>query len=172
MLISVFGTPSPLTYWGVHVARAVMHVVYGDYHFIHSIYFQDLRDAWFKRDGKNVIFVSECPESQISDLFIQYRAPILLFADDAADVVGYAMASRNMDVYQAVRFASQSYCTLNDIIKTKAAFVVRRSHSARSVRGLVRQILMFLEGAAPEALVEQVMAYVLPDYQAGQDSTI
>ncbi len=71
MLISIFGTPSPLTYWGIHVLRAIVHVVYGDYHFIQSIYFDDLREAWFKRDGKGVIFASECPELQISDLFIK-----------------------------------------------------------------------------------------------------
>lgn len=172
MLISIFGTPSPLTYWGVHVVRAIAHVCHGEHHFIQSIYFRDLRDAWFKRDGKGVIFVSECPESQVSDLFIRSGAPIFLFADDPGDVIGYAMASRGLGLHQALRFASQSYCTLSNIVRTDGAFVVRPSHYGGGVRALVRQILAFLEGAVSDELAELAMAHILSDYRAGDDSTI
>ena len=40
MLISVFGTPSALTYWGIHLLRTIMQVVYGDTHFVHSNYYR------------------------------------------------------------------------------------------------------------------------------------
>ncbi len=82
------------------------------------------------------------------------------------------MASRRMDVYQSLRFASQSYCTLSEIIATESVFVVRHAYFGDSVRGLVRQILAFLEGGVSDEFFERAMAHVLPDYQAGADSTI
>lgn len=173
MLVSVFGTPSPLTYWGIHLLRTIMQVVYGDTHYVHSIYIDDLRGAWFQRAGKNVLLVSECPESPIADLVIKSGAPIFVFADDPSDVVGYVMESRGLDVRPALSFASQSFCTLHDAFNAPAAFVVQRPRYDNRVSDLVTQILTYLEGTTPaDDLVKRVLAHILPPGQGGKNPTV
>ena len=173
IMISVFGTPSALTYWGMHLLRTIMQVVYGDTHYVHSIYFDDLCDAWFKRDGKNVLIVSECPESRIVDLIVKSGAPLFVFADDPNDVIGYLMTSRGLDVRLALSLASQSYCTLLDVFKAPTTFLVRHTHYGNRVRDLIKQILTYLEGAAvTDALVERVLAYLLPANPGMPNTTV
>jgi hypothetical protein len=172
MLISVLGTPSALTYWGVHLLATIMQVVYGDTHYVHSIYMDDLRDAWFKRDGKNVMLVSECPESRIADLVVKSGAPIFVFADDPNDVIGYVMASRGFDVYNALRFASQCFCTLSDVLKEPSAIRVRGNHYDSDVHELVRQFLEAVANPEREEQLEQVMRHLVPGYRAGQERSV
>jgi hypothetical protein len=173
MLICVFGTPSALTYWGIHLLRTIMQVVYGDTHYVHSIYMDDFRDAWFKRGDKNVLLVSECPESPITNLVVKSGAPIFVFADDPNDAVGYIMESRSLEVRLALSFASQSFCTLHDIFNAPSAFVVRRSRYNDRVSGLVAQILTYIEGTAPRhTLVERILAHMLPAGQSERNATV
>jgi hypothetical protein len=173
MLISVFGTPSALTYWGAHVLRAIMQVVFGDTHYVHSILMDDLREAWFKRDGKNILLVSECPESPITNLVIKSGAPIFIFVDDPSDVVGYVMATRGLDVRTGLSFASQSLCTLHDAFKTSTAFVVRHECYGHRVNDIVTQFLTYLKGTEPAVdLVERVLRHVLPAGSCARNAAV
>jgi hypothetical protein len=149
-----------------------MHVLHGDTHFVHSIYVDDLRDAWFRRGGKNVLFLSECPDTQISDLFITSQAPVFVFVDDPVDAVGYVMASRGFDIFNAVRFTSQCLCTLNNILKEPSVTRIDRDHYSSDVRDIVRRFLDVIAGQGDDELLDQVMRYLIPGYRAGQKQPV
>jgi hypothetical protein len=166
MLISVFGTPSPLTFWGIHVIRAIMHVVCGDYYYVHSVSMDDLRDAWFKRDAKSVLFVSDCPESEMSDLFLQYGAPIFAFADDPSNVLNHLIATGSHDPAMAARLTSRCFCTLSEILKAPSAFRIDGNYYDTCVRSFVMQAVERATGEADINKIEQVMSIVSPGEDA------
>lgn len=115
MLIAVFGTPSPLTYWIVNFVRIVADVVFGSHCYIAPITIADLREAWDARGGKPVVLHSDIPQREIVDLFVNLKVPIFVVVDDAADVVGYLRASRDLDLKSALRHASQSFSILANL---------------------------------------------------------
>jgi hypothetical protein len=172
MMICVFGTPSALTYWGIHLLRTIMQVVFGDYHFIHSIYIEDLRQAWTQRGDKSVLFVSECPESHISDLVIKSGAPIFVFADDPPDVINDITMSFGGDAYNAMRLTSRCFSTLNDIFGAPAAICIRREHYDHSVRTLVQEVLSVFCDPVKDEQLERVMRNLRIDPLAVRGSTI
>jgi hypothetical protein len=80
-----------------------MQVVHGDCHFIQSMFIDDFRRAWFERNGKSVLFTSDCPDAQIVELIINSRSPVFVFIEDPIDVNGYVIASRGFSVLDALR---------------------------------------------------------------------
>jgi hypothetical protein len=172
MLVSVFGTPSPLTHWGVHLLQTVMQVVYGDCHFIKVNLIDDLRETWSKRDGKSVIFVSECPDSQVTNLFIKYGAPTFVFIDDPVDVLCDLIASGTHGVWDGLCFASQSFCTLGEISTSPTTFRIGRECYNMTVHNLVVEIFHHVVGCADDEQIEKVMAIVVTNYSLNQSITI
>ena len=84
MLVSVFGTPSALTYWGIHLLRTIMQVVYGDFHFIPGVYVEDLRQAGLNAANEALWSFPNARNRLSLDLIIKSGAPIFAFADDPA----------------------------------------------------------------------------------------
>jgi hypothetical protein len=163
MLISVFGTPSPLTYWGIHVMRAVMQVIYGDYHFIKANSIDELREAWDKREGKSVLFVSECPDMQVTNLFIKSGLPVLVFVDHPVDVVCHLIAAGTHTVWDGLCFASQSLCSLREISRSPTAFRFGRGRYSATAHDLVEDIIHGVVGYASEEQIEKVLEIAVPN---------
>src|SRR6185295_10397407 len=117
MLISVFGTPSPLTYWTLDAVKRIVEELYGVYGFLHVSRLADLQSSYKALDEglrSTILVYSEVPESRISDLFLSQDVPILLVADDAADVASYLITARQMDRESAVRLTTQCMATLSE----------------------------------------------------------
>jgi hypothetical protein len=131
MLIAVFGTPSPLTLWGLHVIRTMADVVGDSYRFIEAVVIDDLRKAWGEGDNKNIIFYADSPDAAISKIFLSLTSPvpIVLFADDWGDVVGFSMASRQLDFFGAIRFASLNRAALHAFQSSTRVRFIRRGET-------------------------------------------
>ena len=172
MLISVFGTPSALTYWGVHLLKTIMQVVYGDYHFIKVDSIDDLREAWDKRDGKSVLLVSECPDTHVANLFIKYEAPTVVFIDKPVDVMCDLVASGTHGGWDGLCFASQSFSALSEISRSPTVFRIESSDYNTIVRDLVAEIFRDVVGHAVEEQIEKVMAIAVPNYASQQNTTV
>jgi hypothetical protein len=112
MLITVFGTPSALTYWLVHVARNIAEVAYSGHFYITVVTLDDLRSVWADRNGRAVVFHSDCPQGDLVELFLDSNLPYLVSSDLPMDVVGYAHVSRGLTFREALRFTSQSLSIL------------------------------------------------------------
>lgn len=171
-LIGVFGTPSALTYWGLHCLRTIMQTVYGDYYFLPGVYVEDLRQAWSQRGKRSVMVVSESPESPLLDLIINSGAPIFVFADDPLDVIDDIISSFGGDAYNALRLTSRCFSTLNDLFHTPAAFYLGREDYDRDVRTFVKDVLRVFGDIATDVHIERVMQRLIIDPFAAKGSTI
>ncbi|MCW2272605.1 hypothetical protein GJ654_00770 [Rhodoblastus acidophilus] len=121
MLLTIFGTPSPLTYWLIHVARSAANVIFGGHHYISAVSLEDMRAAWSERDGRAVVFHADIPQGKIVELFLQSNFPYLVSSDAALDIVGYATLTRDLGFRDALRFASQSLSILAQLRHTPHA---------------------------------------------------
>lgn len=115
MLIPIFGTPSPLTYFISTVAQIICETVSGSCFFVTPISIEDVRVAWSERRGRSIVMQSEVMQKEVIDIFIDIGAPIYVISDDPVDVVIYVQESRGIDFRSALRFASQSLSSLSDL---------------------------------------------------------
>jgi hypothetical protein len=163
MLVSVFGTHTPFGYWGFSAVRHVMQVLYGDCQHIHCLHIDELRQAWAERDGRPVVFTSDCPDSEIGDLFISSGVPIFAFLDDLEDAVSFAIASRQIDAPEAIRFSVHCLCALSEIARAPATICYTKKHYEAEVRDIIVDLFEVLCGRPSNAQIEQVLQLLIAD---------
>lgn len=172
MLVSVFGTSTPYGYWGFSAVRHVMQVLYGDHLHIHCLGIDDLRQSWAGRDGRPVVFTSDCPDAAIADLLLEFRAPMIVFLDDPADAVAFAMESREIDAKQALSFATHCFCSLNEILTAPPTICFTSRHLGEDVRDIYAELLRILAGAVAPDQLEEVMRRAVVDDRPGRIITV
>ena len=171
-LVGVFATSTPYGYWGFAAVRYAMQILYGDVHHIHCLSLDELRDAWLRREGRNVLFTSDCPDAAISDLFISANAPMIAFLDDAEDAIAYAKESRQFNLPQALSLSTQCFCALAPILVDPHVACFPSRHYEDDVRDLFRTLLVLLEGTAETEQLEEVMRAAIFDYRPGMFMTV
>ena len=172
MLISVFGTPSALTAWTVHFATVAADILWESHHFIASVFLRDLKESWARRNGKPVIFHSDSPEQALVDLFLDGRIPVVVVCDDPGDVVGYAMAARNLDMRQALRFSSQAYSTLSELFCSQSSTVISPKHYSRSLSSFTREFLEAFGINPDDSTVRTITSKMSGNPKSGDDETV
>ena len=115
MLIPIFGTPSPLTYWVSSVARIICDTLQGSHLFITPVSLEDLKSAWNERNERAVVMQLEIPQREVIDIFIDIGAPMYMAVDDPVDVTIYTQTSRDLEFRIAVKLVSQSFSILSDV---------------------------------------------------------
>ena len=124
-LLGVFGTPSSLTYWGIHVVRTIVGVVLGDYHFVHGHFLSEFADAAAGRiDHGSAICVSDCPEVDVCTSFIESNVPMIVFVEQPAAIIA-DMVSAGIDPVSALRLATRSLCTIQPFFEAPSAIILR-----------------------------------------------
>ena len=122
-LVGVFGTPSCLMYWGVHVIRTIAGVIGGDYRCIHGAYLSEFADVTADRIGQSsTICVSDCPELLVCNQFITSGAPIILLVESPRDVIE-DLISAGHDHVDALRRVTRSLCALQPLFGAPNATV-------------------------------------------------
>ena len=172
MLISIFGTPSALTYWVIHAMRGIMQAALGEYHYIHALTLNDLQNAWSERDERSVLFFADCPNREIVDLIMSSNAPILLVADDPEDLAGFVMRARGMDALTAIRFSSQSYATLAPFFKNERVHRFGSELYGQSVRDVIERLTNLLDGNAGGALIDRAMKALIHANEEATNSVV
>lgn len=175
MLLSLFGTPSPLTYWTLHVLRIMAQTIDPDTAFIHASRSSEWDCAWQsleERSRRNIVFFADCPDMAIANSILSQGLPAIVAADDPGDLVAFIAASRQWGIDQASRLASQSLSALAAFSTGKSIWKVRNSaygfiledyvRAISNVYGLclnggqIKQVLHQLASAGMDAVTHQV----------------
>jgi hypothetical protein len=172
MLVGVFGTSTPYAYWGFSAVRRVMQVLHGDQHHIHCTDIDQLRQSWAAREGKSVVFTSDCPDIEISDLFLQSGAPLIVFLDEPEDAIAFAMISRPLGAREAIRFSSRAFCSLYDILMEPSTFCFPSECLDADVKDIFAKLFQILAGSVVPEQLEEVMRQAVCDYHEGQFITV
>jgi hypothetical protein len=172
MLIPVFGTPAALSVWIVHFANVAIDVLAGPHHYVAAVFLSDVRDSWTQRNGRGVVFHSDVPEQAIANLFLNARTPLLIAYEDPLDTVGFAMAARNIDFRQAIRFVSQSYCTLARLFQAPNATIVGPRQFGMTLRDFTSLFLDTFRITATEVEKRAIVGRMLGNPEWQRDETI
>jgi len=151
VLLSIFGTPSPLTYWMLRALEVVVRVVDPRAGFIRAGGLDELSAAWQaldERSREHVVFFSDYPETGITELFVSAGVPIIFVADEPGDLVSFILESRSVSVEEAIRFSSQSLSALAALSESPAVWNIRKDACANRTEDQVRAIAEFF-GLAP-----------------------
>lgn len=146
MLVPIFGTPSALSYATLQMVRVIVEETYGAHSLLQAVFMNDLKTAWNSLDRaarKFVIFFSDCPHPEVTALMLATKAPIIVIADDIANIVGYTIETRGMEFPHAVRFATQVTSALDALFGTVQVMRVTPDRYKRDLRSLVAEVIDF-----------------------------
>jgi hypothetical protein len=172
MVIAVFGTPSPISLWGIHAIRTMASVVIGEFDFIEAGVIEDLRAAWDKRVTKTLILFADAPDTAIAKIFASLDIPIILFVDEPSDAVGFSMTARHMDLISAVRHVTMSISALGDLFRLRRAQIIRRDPSNKSVRGLLKAIAGYHDIRLTREQMNETLRRLDPDQTTTADCSL
>lgn len=160
MLLSVFGTPSPLTYSGCAVVRTIADCAAGSHTFIQAVFLEDVKDAWAKLDRPKteaVVLFSDFPARPLTELVRGARAPCVVFLDEFEEVVHSALERRGMSIAQSLRFATQVACALDRLQGDQVLLITPKS-CERPIRDLIVNACEFFGLRETPKLADNVLA--------------
>jgi hypothetical protein len=114
MLLTILGTPSPLTAAVLKCVQALAQAALGPYHWIAAGTASDLRDALAERGQRPVLLYGDIPAMEIVTLLKSANAPIVVVLEPPAKIVRAVAKTRKISGLPALRFASQSLATLHE----------------------------------------------------------
>lgn len=147
MLLSIFGTPSPLSYAMMNVLRSMIEVTHGPSDFIIATNVAELREKWFAAGDErpqHILFFSDCAEAELIDLFMRTNAPVVCCIDNLDDAACYARETRGMSLAESLRFATQTTAVLSRLEGYGLCFRVNAEHYRRPVHAVLAEALSFL----------------------------
>lgn len=140
-LLAVFGTPSTLMHYGIHLVREIAGVMRGLHEVVHGNFlaeFSDLgQDPSAGPSHRTIICTSDVPEAALCRFFALAAVPMLVFVDDVDDIIDDVVAAREVAPVDALRLATRSLCTLQALL---AAPGVALFGTARLDAGLDRYL--------------------------------
>jgi hypothetical protein len=172
MLVSSFGTSTPFAFWGFAVIDRIMEVLFGSHLRIHCLTVQELGEGWQRRDGKPVSVTSDRPAPELARLLLESGSPCLAFVDEPEDSITTVIRHRNVSPADAIRFTTQYFCLLDEILRTPKVNVFRGSTFHRQVAEVITEIVQIIDPNADATTVETVLHRTIPNYQRGQSLTV
>ncbi|MDP2358061.1 MAG: hypothetical protein Q8M31_18635 [Beijerinckiaceae bacterium] len=116
MMLAIFGTPSQLTYWVMNTARLAAEVINGPMAVLTANTIDELRVRWAERGHKPVLFHADTPKRDLVELFLRIPGEAIVVIEALDEVVWFTRATRGLDPQTALRFATRSVCTLEDLL--------------------------------------------------------
>ena len=159
MLIGIFGTPSPFTYWAKHALCVIADVSLSQYQYVETSSLSELRAAVSSRGDRAVVYFSDCPEAGVADVFLKSGAPFIACFENPADVLGYCVAARDMQTLDATRFTCQSLSALHDLFLARRVCRLHRAEVfdvedyTKRVAGVFR---MKVDGGRLDRIIERL----------------
>ncbi len=148
-LIGVFGTPSSMTHWGIHVVRTVVGAAGGDHGIRHGNYLAEFAEAQsVERRPAAIICTSDCPEVRLCGFVLRSGAPVIIFAEDPADIIDDLVAVSGVDHMNALRLATRSLCALQPLMEAADTVVIGKGHLDMGMAAFVDLLVSALRIAA------------------------
>jgi hypothetical protein len=166
MLLASFGSPSALAYATSNIVRCIGNEVFGAHFYIQATYRDEFKQRWHSVDAdqrKCVVFFSDCPHKEVTEMIAQVRAPIVLVVEDFAAIFSYVRRSRNMEFAPAIRFSSQVVCALKQICRSPNIMRISPADYGRSLASFVQSLVSFYGTPCDDAQFSSIMATLSPN---------
>lgn len=142
-LIAVFGPPTPLSYALRQVVNATITVVLGAPAFEHVNEIEVMRSTWGAAatpEGRNIVLVSEAPQTELSDLFIRSGVKAIVAVEPFAATVAYLTMAQQLDFLSAVRCSSFYFSLVQDLARTPATLLITQQALRHDLSQIVNDI--------------------------------
>ncbi|MGE3916678.1 MAG: hypothetical protein AB7F78_13360 [Hyphomicrobiaceae bacterium] len=149
MLLTVLGTPSPMTATVLKAVQKLAEAAFGSYHWIAAGTAEELQKAWAERGEKPVVLFADIPAQSITRMLEQSGAPVVACLEAPAVIVSHVARARKITGLPALRFASQSLGTLHDIALSPRAWRLGSGALAMPLESLIAGLVAHL-GLPPD----------------------
>lgn len=130
VLIGVFGSPSPLSYWMFGALRTTVELCFPHHFAIGVSNLSQLREAVTNSAGAPVLCFCDCPEVDLAQLILESGAPYLISLEAPLETVGFCAAERGLEPPAALRLTVQCLSALQDLaVGPNARHFVRNRES-------------------------------------------
>jgi hypothetical protein len=154
--VAVFGTSTPFAFWGFSLVCRVVEALVGPVHHIHGSSLASLRDGWKDRGDRSIVFTSDLPDVALSHFLLANGLPTVVFLDDPRDAVYWAIASRNLDPENAIRFSTRTFASMAEPFTNHDALIIRRWKTT-DVPEIVRAVALHIGGAGNDEETDSSM---------------
>ncbi len=147
MLLSIFGTPSPLSYAMMNLLRSLVELTHGPSDFMFATSVAELRERWLAAGESrpdHILFFSDCAEAGLLELFMRTNAPIVCCVDNLDDVACHARETRGMSLAESLRFATQTTAILSRLAGYGLCFRITAEHYGKTITSILADALSFL----------------------------
>lgn len=171
MVYCLFGLPSAFTQWLLHVAAALIEEAHGAVHIAPIVFLEDLRKSWTERNGRPVLIFSDIPEQKLTRLALGTGVPTIVAFDAMPNALQYAMATREIDLRQGVRFLSQSYATLEDAFVSPSVATIGPQNFNVRLRNFLPPLADYYHITLSQDAVARLCARLIgPGGEAGEET--
>src|SRR5215831_7452505 len=178
MMVTVAGTPSPLTYWTLHAVRILIHTLCSDHTQIHAFYPDDVRSLWStlcERPEHTIVVFADCPNSAFCEFILSTGSPVIFIAEDVEETVSYVVAAHGMKPEHALRLFSQCATSLWNFSGAEQVWEVARDCFYQRVDEYIQNIARHYRFVVDKAQNEQVLSRLIanihdaPDMRVGDE---
>ncbi len=118
-LLSIIGTPSPLSHATLGVIRNLTNLLFRDHLIVHANSATELRNGFpsqSARGEKSVILFSDYPQPDLITILLAANAPLVICADDFPTIAYFAVISRGFGGVDAARHATMSLVNIERVV--------------------------------------------------------
>ena len=171
LVYCLLGLPSAFSQWLLHVVAALIQETCGAVHICPIVFLEDLRKSWTQREGRPVLIFSDIPEAKLVQIAMATGVPTVLAYEAMPDALQYAMATREIDLRQGVRFLSQSYATLERAFLSPAVTTVGPSVFTMRLRHFLPALAEGYRIELPQPSLERLCARLIgPGGESGDET--
>ena len=156
----ILGAPSSLTYVCCALTQTMADTIHGDHVLIQAVFLDDVKNRWVTLDRTNprpIVLISDCPSSALVEFVASTHAPCLVVVDNFEETVFQVIETRDMGLAEALRFVTQSYCSLA-ASRSDAALVVAANDGRRPLREVLVRIASHFGLEDPHARTAKTLA--------------
>lgn len=163
MLVSIVGTSTSFTYWAFGVAWHALEEVAGQIHHVHCTSISEMHAQWEKRSGRSVLFTTDYLEEKVSNLILEYGAPIVVLVDPADVAIMTAAKFRPMSFLDSIRHTSLYISSLADVLADPSTVVFGTRARTALVRDFLPRFFRAMQLPEDPTLLPRVLRRICPE---------
>lgn len=172
MILSILGTNSAVFAATQRLVSIITKAIFGEAQELYVVSRAELRDHWHdirSNPDKTFILLSNAPCSDLTDVFVETKLPVIVCHQDAEDIIKYLILDCGLDLTNALQNVSNTTVQAAQLTRCSRSLLVGSNRYATSVLDLSREIMLFFGMPADQQQLELVKG-ALGGEQGGQAS--
>ena len=160
-LVAVFGPPTPLAYALRQAVNATIAVVLGAPAYVHVNEIKVMRSVWGEAampGGRNIVLVSEAPQTELSDLFIRSGVKAIVAIEPFASTVAYLTLAQQLDFLTAVRRTSFYFSAVQNLARAPSTLLITQQALSHDLSQIVSELCDYFSLECTAAQIGEVVS--------------